>query len=188
ADFLLGALRRPDGGLLRTWRTGRAHLDAYLEDYAFFAEGLVDLYEAGAAPKYLAEAAALAEKIRLDFGAEEGGFFSTARGHEPLIVRPREGHDGAIPSANAAAAMVLARPRPSRRRPAPRPRGLACHGARGRPRPGPPPAAGDGSGPAQPGTGRGGRPASSAGAAASAATAATRRHRSIAKRGAAPSS
>jgi uncharacterized protein YyaL (SSP411 family)/aryl-alcohol dehydrogenase-like predicted oxidoreductase len=109
ADFLLGALRRPDGRLLRTWRAGRAHLDAYLEDYAFFAEALVDLYEAGGAPRYLDEAAALADRIREDFAAEEGGFFSTARGHESLIVRPREGHDGAIPSANAAAAMALAR-------------------------------------------------------------------------------
>ncbi|PYQ07605.1 MAG: hypothetical protein DMF83_09050, partial [Acidobacteria bacterium] len=109
ADFLLTALRRPDGRLLRTWRAGRAHLDAYLEDYAFLAEALVDLYEAGGAPKYLDEAAALADRIREDFAAEEGGFFSTARGHESLIVRPREGHDGAIPSANAAAAMALAR-------------------------------------------------------------------------------
>ena len=109
ADFLLTALRRPDGRLLRTWRAGRAHLDAYLEDYAFLAEALVDLYEASGAPKYLDEAAALADRIREDFAAEEGGFFSTARGHESLIVRPREGHDGAIPSANAAAAMALAR-------------------------------------------------------------------------------
>jgi hypothetical protein len=109
ADFLLGTLRRPDGRLLRTWRAGRAQLDAYLEDYAFLAEGLVDLYEAGGGPKYLDAAAALADRMREDFAAEEGGFFSTARGHEALIVRPREGHDGAIPSANAAAAMALAR-------------------------------------------------------------------------------
>src|SRR5207244_3325403 len=84
------------GRLLRTWRAGRAHLDAYLEDYAFFAEALVDLYEAGGEARYLEGAVALAERIRQDFAAEEGGFFSTARGHEPLIVRPREGHDGAI--------------------------------------------------------------------------------------------
>ena len=109
ADFLLSTLRRPDGRLLRTWRAGRAHLDAYLEDYAFLAEALVDLYEASGTSRYLDEAAALAGRIREDFAAEEGGFFSTARGHEPLIVRPREGHDGAIPSANAAAAMALAR-------------------------------------------------------------------------------
>ena len=69
----------------------------------------MDLYEAGGEARYLEGAVALAERIRQDFAAEEGGFFSTARGHEPLIVRPREGHDGAIPSANAAAAMALAR-------------------------------------------------------------------------------
>src|SRR6185295_5851831 len=59
ADFLLASLRRPDGGLLRTWRAGRAHLGGYLEDYAFFADALVDVYEAGGAPKYLDAAASL---------------------------------------------------------------------------------------------------------------------------------
>ncbi|PYQ24265.1 MAG: hypothetical protein DMF81_06030, partial [Acidobacteria bacterium] len=109
ADFLLAALRRPDGRLWRTWRAGRAHVEGYLEDYAFLIEALVDVYEAGGAEGYLQEAERLAEKMREDFAAEEGGFFSTARGHESLIVRPREGHDGAIPSANAAAALGLAR-------------------------------------------------------------------------------
>ena len=62
--------------------------------------------------------AALAERIMADFAAEAGGFFNTAAGHEALIVRHREGHDGAIPGANAVAAHVLARlavpPRPRR--------------------------------------------------------------------------
>ncbi len=110
ADFILGSLRRPDVGLFRTYRAGKAHLDAYLEDYAFLAEGLVDLYEAGGDVRYLTEAAHLAERILADFGDEEGdGFYGTAAGHEALILRHREGTDGAIPSANATAASVLAR-------------------------------------------------------------------------------
>jgi uncharacterized protein YyaL (SSP411 family)/aryl-alcohol dehydrogenase-like predicted oxidoreductase len=110
ADFLLERLRAPDGRLRRTYRAGVAHLAAYLEDYAYLADALVDLHEAGAPARYLREAEALAERMRADFAdGESGGFFSTARDHERLIVRHREGHDGATPAANAVAARVLAR-------------------------------------------------------------------------------
>jgi uncharacterized protein YyaL (SSP411 family)/aryl-alcohol dehydrogenase-like predicted oxidoreductase len=108
-EFLLSTLRTPEGRLLRTFRAGRAHLAACLEDHAYLAEGLLDLYEAGGDERFLHESLRLAERIRADFAAPEGGFFSTAADHEELIVRHREGHDGATPSANAAAAHVLAR-------------------------------------------------------------------------------
>ncbi|MBI4278693.1 MAG: thioredoxin domain-containing protein, partial [Armatimonadetes bacterium] len=109
ADFLLRALRRPDGGLLRTYRAGKAHVDAVLEDYAYLCEALIDLYEAGSATRYLLEAKRLAERMMEEFGAEDGGFYSTARDHERLMVRYREGTDGATPAANAEAAWALAR-------------------------------------------------------------------------------
>ncbi|HEY3121042.1 MAG TPA: aldo/keto reductase [Vicinamibacteria bacterium] len=109
ADVILAHLRAPDGRLLRTWRGGRAHTAAYLEDYAYVADALIDLYEAGAPARWLREAAALVSRILEDFADEGGGFFSTARDHEALIVRHREGHDGATPSPNAVAARALAR-------------------------------------------------------------------------------
>jgi uncharacterized protein YyaL (SSP411 family)/aryl-alcohol dehydrogenase-like predicted oxidoreductase len=110
ADFLLQSHAKPDGRLLRTSRGDRAHLDAYLEDYAYLADGLLDLYEAGAAESYLQAAARLAEYLISDFmDHEQGGFFTTAQQHESLILRHREGMDGAIPSANAVAASALAR-------------------------------------------------------------------------------
>ena len=110
AEFLLKTHMKSDGRLLRTSRAGRAHLDAYLEDYAYFAEGLLDLYEAGAAESYLHAAVGLAKHLVTDFiDPEQGGFFTTAAHHESLILRHREGTDGAIPSANAVAASVLAR-------------------------------------------------------------------------------
>ncbi len=110
ADFLLQTLARPDGGLYRTYRAGKAHLDACLEDYAYLAEGLIDLYEAGAHEGFLGEAVRLAERILADFSdTAGGGFFTTAAGHEALIVRSREGPDGATPSGSAVAAAVLAR-------------------------------------------------------------------------------
>ena len=109
ATFVLTKMRSPDGGLLRSWRAGTAHLDAYLEDYAFLADGLVSLYEAGADERWLLQARALVERIRTHFRAEDGGLYSTSDGHEALLLRPREGHDGAIPSANSMAALALIR-------------------------------------------------------------------------------
>ncbi len=110
ADFLLRTHAKPDGRLLRTSRGDRAHLNAYLEDYAYLAEGLIDLYEAGAAESYLHAAARFAEFLITDFmDQEQGGFFTTATHHESLILRHRDGTDGAVPSPNAVAASALAR-------------------------------------------------------------------------------
>ena len=61
ADFILDTLARPESRLYRTYRAGKAHLEACLEDYAFLSESLIDLYEAGGQERYLHEASCLAE-------------------------------------------------------------------------------------------------------------------------------
>ena len=116
ARFALSTLVRPDGGLYRTARGGAAKLDGYLEDYAFLADGLISLYEAscrfasaGDPSEYAIAAKDLIERMMSDFSADDGAFYSTAVHHEPLLLRPRDGHDGALPSANAVAARALAR-------------------------------------------------------------------------------
>jgi uncharacterized protein len=109
AEFVLGSLRTSEGRLLRAWRAGRATIGAFLEDHAFVAEGLIDLYEAGGAQRYIETALDLAERMLSAFRGEDGAFFATAHDQESLLLRPREGHDGATPSANATAAHVLAR-------------------------------------------------------------------------------
>jgi uncharacterized protein YyaL (SSP411 family) len=110
ADFILSRLSAPDGRLLRTHRAGRSQLNAYLEDYAYLCEALIDLYEAGGGSRFLAEAERLAERLLSDFGpAGGGGFYHTSANHEKLLLRQREGYDGAIPNANASAALALAR-------------------------------------------------------------------------------
>ncbi len=108
ADFVLQSLSAPSG-LLRCYRAGRAHTPAFLEDHAFLAEGLLDLYEAGAPRRYLDEALVLVERVVASFGAESGAFYGTAHEAETLLIRTHEGHDGATPSANATAAFVLIR-------------------------------------------------------------------------------
>ncbi|HBP87786.1 MAG TPA: aldo/keto reductase [Nitrospirales bacterium] len=110
ADFLLTTLSRPESRLWRTYRAGHAHLNACLEDYAYAAEAMIDVYEATGDERYLHEGVSLAERLMEDFeDRDHGGFFTTAVDHEALIIRGREGADGAIPSGNAVAASALAR-------------------------------------------------------------------------------
>jgi uncharacterized protein YyaL (SSP411 family) len=110
AAYLLARFTRPDGGLYRTARAGRAHLDAYLEDYACLGSALLDLYEATADRAWLSRARSVAQRMVADFfDPKEGTFFQTAHGHEPLIARPREAHDGALPNPAALAATLCAR-------------------------------------------------------------------------------
>ena len=110
ANSLLTRMARPDGGLLHTARGERAHVPGFLEDYAFLCDGLIALYEAGGAARYLREAERLAERLLVDFDDDaSGAFFNTSKDGEPLITRPREGVDNAIPSANAVAARALAK-------------------------------------------------------------------------------
>jgi uncharacterized protein YyaL (SSP411 family) len=107
ASFVLDELRR-DGLLLRTYKDGQAKLNAYLEDYAFYADGLIALYQASGNLRWLEEAVALTDKMVEEFWDEEdGGFFYTGKSHEELIVRTKDYFDNATPSGNSVAAEVL---------------------------------------------------------------------------------
>lgn len=109
AQFVLDSLRRAPL-LLRTYKDGQAKLNAYLEDYAFFADGLLALYEATGELRWLREAIALTDVMNEEFWDEqEGGYFYTGRSHEELIIRSKDFHDNATPSGNSVAAEVLLR-------------------------------------------------------------------------------
>jgi hypothetical protein len=98
------------GRLLATYKDGRAHLDAYLDDYAFLILALLELLEAEFRAADLELAEALADVLLDQFeDLEAGGFFFTARDHERLVHRPKPGHDQATPSGNGAAAYALNR-------------------------------------------------------------------------------
>jgi uncharacterized protein YyaL (SSP411 family) len=109
ADFVLDELYA-DGRLRVTWRAGEAKLNGYLDDYAFLARGLVDLYEAGFERRHLDAAAALADTLVARFeDPVRGGFFFVSDDHEPLLTRQRSLHDGALPAGAGVAVETLLR-------------------------------------------------------------------------------
>jgi uncharacterized protein len=108
-DFLRHKLWR-DGRLLATYKDGRAHLPAYLDDYAFLAEALLELLQTRWRSSDLEFAQQLIGVLRSQFeDSEVGGFFFTAQDHEQLIHRSKSYPDESLPSGNGAAAVVLCR-------------------------------------------------------------------------------
>jgi uncharacterized protein YyaL (SSP411 family) len=98
------------GRLLRSYKDGVAKLNGYLEDYAFFADGLLALYTATFDPRWFAEAKTLTESMVIWFWDDViGAFFDTSSDHEALVTRPRDVYDNATPAGNSVAAQVMLR-------------------------------------------------------------------------------
>jgi uncharacterized protein YyaL (SSP411 family) len=107
--FIRTAMWR-EGRLLATYKDGRAHLKAYLDDYAFLLAAALELLQERFDAEDLAFACKLADVLLEQFeDADAGGFFFTARDHEQLVQRPKPPHDNATPSGNAVAAWSLGR-------------------------------------------------------------------------------
>jgi uncharacterized protein len=110
AEFLVHDMNMKAGArLLRSWKGGVAGKHGTLDDYAFVAQGLLDLYEANHDPRWLTEAASLQEVLERHFANPSGGFFLTADDDEALLAREKPAYDGAEPSGNSVAAMNLLR-------------------------------------------------------------------------------
>ena len=111
AEFLIARVYdAPYGALLRRWRQGAAAIPAFLDDYALFAQGLLDLYEAQFDRRDLELAIRLTEIQMERFeDSERGGFFASAADDASLVMRVKEDYDGAEPSGNSVAAMNLLR-------------------------------------------------------------------------------
>ncbi len=98
------------GRLLATYKDGRAHLNAYLDDYAYLIVALLELLQDEYRGEDLEFMQALAEVLLEQFeDRDAGGFYFTARDHERLIHRPKPGHDNAMASGNGMAAFALNR-------------------------------------------------------------------------------
>lgn len=110
ADFILNKMRHPDGRLLHRYRRGDASIPAFLDDYAFFIWGLIELYETSFDGRFLQTAQEMNDILLAHFwDKENGAFYSSADDGEKLPLRQKEVYDGAIPSGNSAAMINLLR-------------------------------------------------------------------------------
>jgi uncharacterized protein len=96
--------------LLRRHRDGDSDIDGFLDDYAFYSHGLLDLYEASFDERWLSIAETFARRMRELFeDSGNGGFFSTVDADPTLVLRMKEDYDGAEPSGNSMATLILIR-------------------------------------------------------------------------------
>ena len=109
ADFFIS--RMWDGStLLRRYREGEAAIPGFLDDYAFLAQALLDLYETDFDPAHLDLAVRLTERmLELFEDRAAGAFFSTAEGDPELVLRIKDEYDGAEPTGNSIAILNLLR-------------------------------------------------------------------------------
>jgi uncharacterized protein len=109
AEYLL-RVHRVSGRLARSSMDGVARHTGLLEDHAFFAAGLLDLFQATGEPRWLAEAERLHEELEARFAdRQNGGYFRTPADGEELLAREKPAYDGAEPTGNSVAALTLLR-------------------------------------------------------------------------------
>jgi uncharacterized protein len=111
ADFVQQKLYRADTNtLLRSYREGASDVNGFASDYAFFIQGLLDLYEASFDVSRIDFALKLqARQDKLFRDAKEGGYFSTSGKDSDVLLRMKEADDMAEPSPNSVAALNLLR-------------------------------------------------------------------------------
>lgn len=109
AAYLWRVHQRGDGRLYRSSSDGTAANEAILDDYAFLASGLLDLYQVTGDVAHLNRALALIDHARENFARPQGGYFMTAAGNEAPLGRKVDLFDSVIPSGNAVILQVLVR-------------------------------------------------------------------------------
>ncbi len=110
-NFLLDRFAAADGkSLHHTWKNHSAKYPAFLDDYAFLIQALIQLQEITADKKWLLKAKALTELVLENFSESETGFFFyTPADQKDVIIRKKEMYDGAVPSGNSVMADNLYR-------------------------------------------------------------------------------
>ncbi len=111
-DFLWNEMvDLPNGQLYRRWRDGERKIKGIADDYAFAAQGYLDLYEADFNEQDLRRAVQLCQDLNERFfDPIDGGYYMTEPSHDPnLLIRTKEDYDNVEPSASSVACGTLLR-------------------------------------------------------------------------------
>lgn len=107
-DFILQRFQSGDGSYFHTFKNDVAKYPAFLDDYAYTIQALINLQEITGNPEYLVKAKEMTEWVEDHFSDDESGyFFFTNKDQQDIIVRKKEVYDGAVPSGNAVMAVNL---------------------------------------------------------------------------------
>jgi uncharacterized protein YyaL (SSP411 family) len=110
SNFILEKMKDENGTLYHRYAKGEKAISGFLDDYAFFVWGLIEIYETCFEDKYLQAALQLTQSMIVRFWDEkDGGFFFTAESAEHVLHRRKEVYDGAFPSGNSVAMLNLLR-------------------------------------------------------------------------------
>ena len=110
SDFILKEMLTNEGMLYHRFAKGEKAVNGFLDDYAYFVFGLIELYEAGFNEKFLLASVDLTKKMIAEFWDEDSlGFFFSKKSSDPAVPRIKQTYDGAVPSGNAVAALNLLR-------------------------------------------------------------------------------
>ena len=97
-----------DGKLHRIYKDGQSSIAGCLEDYAYFFEALITLYETSLQSEWISKARQVADAMIKEFwDKDEGGFFLSGKLRERLVTKLKNPADEAMPSSNAIASMAL---------------------------------------------------------------------------------
>lgn len=108
-NVIRAKLTSSGGRLLRSYHAGDATIPAFLEDYAFYVWGLIELHQATLQKEFLDDARHLSQEMLRLFATAEGGLYTVGSDAEQLPVRMQSAVDGVIPSGLAVAALNLLR-------------------------------------------------------------------------------
>ena len=110
ADFIINKMVKKDGGLYHRYRQGNIAIDGNLDDYSFFIDSLIELYQTNFKVKYLEIAIELQNYLFNHFwDIKHGGFYFVSDENKNLLIRKKESYDSAIPSGNSIALLNLVR-------------------------------------------------------------------------------
>ncbi len=98
-----------DNTLMRRYRRQEAGLPGQLTDYSYLVHGLLELYQATHAPRWLSWAEDLTRRQIELFWNEKSSFFFDSAADPSIKIRMRDTYDGAEPAGNSVAARNLSR-------------------------------------------------------------------------------